>query len=200
MSLSILRRRPDAGSFDWAWGGLGVTMATASATFAAYMIATAPAEVTGFGSKDFGIFAQFDHRPRAVGAFAAAHPPPASGADAPPPALAAAAPADRPPPPSPAAQPAAPVATAAAEPAIDPSPTGSIPFSSQAVRVPPSAGLLPGYRVREVVGDHALIEHRSRLSLVRQGQILAGAGEVLAIERQGSSWVVRTAGGVIGGS
>ena len=50
------------------------------------------------------------------------------------------------------------------------------------------------------MGDHALIEHSSRLSVVRQGQVLAGAGEVLAIERQDGNWVVRTAGGLIGGS
>lgn len=196
MSFSTLRRRPDAGSFDWAWGGLGVTMAMGSATFAAYMIVTAPAEVTGFGSKDFGIFARFDHRPRAV-ALAAAHPPLA---------IAAGTPAtgavlrrgEAPPAPAPTVQPQ--VTAAIAGLGIDPAPTGSIPTISVAARARASTGVLSDFKLRDVVGDHALIEHRSRLSLVRPGSILADAGEVLAIERQGGGWVVRTAGGVIGGS
>lgn len=197
MSVSTMHRRPGAGSFDWAWGGLGVTMATASATFAAYMIATAPAEVTGFGSKDFGVFVRFDHRPRAGTAVAAAHAPPAFAAVAGP-TGAALQRSETPPPAIAALQ--RPVPVASAGPGIDPAPTGSIPTTSVTSRARASGGVLTDFTLREVVGDRALIEHRSRLSLVRPGSILADAGEVLAIERQGGGWVVRTAGGVIGGT
>ena len=150
---------------------------------------SAPAEVTGFGSKDFGIFAHFDRRPRAGTALAAAHPPPAAAARAAPATLAALKQA---PPPRPAAAVPAPVSVARAGPGIDPAPTGSIPSAGVTVRARALNGVLTDFTLREVVGDHALIEHRSRLSLVRAGSILADAGEVLAIERQGGGWVVRT--------
>ena len=184
MSLSPSHRR-FAVPTDWAWGGLGLSMATASASFAAYMIVTAPAEVTGFGSKDFGIFAHFDRRPATVLARSGATPPVGPEARTPP-LLKPSAP---------------PEAVAEAGPQIDRDPTGSIPSGEGASRIERSGRApLTEFKLRDVVGDRALIEHRSRLSLVRPGSILAGAGEVLAIERQDGSWVVRTAAGVIGGS
>lgn len=157
-------------SGDWAWGGAGLTLATASASFAGYMIATAPAEVTGFGSKDFGLFAAMQRNGRtAAPAATRAVPRPA------PSVVANAAP------------------TRPTGPEIDFAPTGSITAVSR------STGPLGDFHLRDVFGDHALIEHQSTLSLVKPGSTLAGAGEVLAIERQGRGWVVRTASGTIGG-
>lgn len=165
---------------DWAWGSLGLTMATASASFASYMIATAPAEVTGWGSKGFPIFVRMDKRNADPDA---SHLLPGEGvatvAALEPPALLQSGP------------------TIVASQAVDPTPTGSIPIERDITRTPRSTAPLVEFKVRNVVGDHALIEHRSRLSLVRPGSILAGAGEVLSIERQGEGWVVRTASGVI---
>jgi hypothetical protein len=170
-------RAAAARSPDWLWGGLGVTIAGASASFAAYMIVTAPGP--GPGSKDFGVFAHFDRRniqPTATAAVLPQSTPPLDVALAPPPAG-----------------------------GIDPEPTGSIkPDGAPDDRmstVPRTAATTPlrDFVVRDVFGNKALIEHRQKLSLVRPGSILDGAGKVLAIERRGDSWVVTTAAGVIGG-
>ncbi len=183
MTLSRSPRRWISVPSDWALGGLGISMATASASFAAYMIATAPAEVVGFGSKDFKIFTHWDRRPQAL---AAGHARPTSPAAAAAPTLAA-------------ASPPAPVPGLAAN-DIDLEPTGSIPVGKNQPRPTEAAGTLDDFHLREVFGDHALIEHSSRLTLVKPGSILAGAGEVLAIERHDRGWVVRTAAGTIGGN
>ncbi len=175
-------------STDWAWGGMGVTLATASASFAGYMIVTAPAEVTGFGSRDFNVFVQFDRRRPAL---AALHAPPLGGMPA-----AAPSSSDEPPPDTMRAA----LRTPPASPDIDLAPTGSIPREPSVGREPHAPGSLAEFRLRNVVGDHAIIEHHSSLTLVRPGSLLAGAGEVLSIERQGGGWIVRTTSGVIGGS
>ena len=49
-------------SGDWVLGGLGVGAATASASFAAYMLAFGPNELVPGGG--FTIFAAYDHRPQ----------------------------------------------------------------------------------------------------------------------------------------
>ncbi len=167
-------RSRDVLSPDWIWGSLGVTIAGASAGFAGYMIATAPSEVTGTGSKDFNIFVQWDRRSTSPGPNEAKP----SGRIAPAPAVAGTA--------------------------IDPEPTGSIPpvpartdgQTSAALR----AGDLHDFILRDVVGNKALIEHRKTLSLVKAGSLLDEAGRVLSIERRGDAWVVRTTSGIIGGS
>ena len=163
-------------SGDWIWGALGVCIAGTSASFAGYMIATAPSEVVASGSGDFNVFVHFDRR--------ATH------------AADAAVPA--------AARRAGTAQQDAQALGIDLEPTGSI-------AAPPAAGnltvvtresgqpVLRDFVLRDVVGNKALIEHGKKLSLVRQGSVLDDAGEVLAIERRGGSWVVKTASGVIGG-
>ena len=172
---------------DWALSGIGFGAATASAGFAAYMVALSPKEVP---SGDFRIFAQFDHRYRAG--------PGGPGAAAP-----ASGPATGDPAPVPAE-----TRTAETDP-VDLTPTGSIAAPgkvsqtggassrSGSGRYDPESVPLPGFTVRDVFDGRALVQTRSSLSVVKPGSVLDGAGQVLSIERRGDQWVVLTNKGFI---
>lgn len=174
---------------DWTLSGIGLSAATASAGFAAYMVVLSPKEVA---SGDFRIFAQFDHRYRPG--------PDGSGEAAPASGLATATPAATPPE----------TRTAQAD-AVDFTPTGSIPApgtvsqsgaaSSRSGhgRYSPEGMPLPNFQLRDVFDGHALVESRSALSVVKPGSVIDGAGQVLAIERRGDRWVVLTDKGLIVG-
>jgi hypothetical protein len=180
---------PDS-SADVIVGGLGVAAAAASASFAAYMVLFGPANPVPSGTPDFGIFAQFDHRPRAT---AAAEAPQQRS-----PGLERARTAMQetvPPQPDAARR-------------IDFTPTGTVrpAAAPTADGVSPAAtGLdadegvpLAGFVLRDVFDGNALIESRNTLSVVQPGSEIDGAGKVLAIERRGDAWVVTTARGFIG--
>lgn len=89
--------------------------------------------------------------------------------------------------------------TAAADP-VDFTPTGSLAGTGGAnARRGADGPPLPGFTLRDVFDGKALVESRSSLSVVKPGSVIAGAGEVLSIEKRGERWVVLTANGVIAG-
>ena len=176
---------------DWALSGIGLSAATASAGFAAYMVVLSPPVVA---SGDFRIFAQYDHRYRAG--------PGGSGGVAPASGPATGDPSSTPPPAEPQ--------TAKAG-SVDFTPTGSIATPGKVSqggapatqagrgRYDPESLPLPDFTVRDVFDGHALVESRSSLSVVKPGSVLDGAGQVLSIERRGDQWVVLTDKGLIAG-
>ena len=169
-------------SGDWVLGGLGVGAATASASFAAYMLAFGPSELVPGGG--FTIFASYDRRPQV------AQPSmgPTHGSSA-------------------VSQVAegSPVRADPGHPdAVDFTPTGSIAPAADDVVAPKSAPRsepdgksLPAFNLRDVFDGQALVESRSSISVVKPGSMLDGAGEVLSIEKRGEHWVVLTANGII---
>ena len=171
-------------SGDWILGGLGVGAATASASFAAYMLAFGPNELVPGG--DFTIFASYDRRPQV--AQAAAGPTHGSrAADV----VAEGLPVR------------AGSANADANP-VDFTPTGSIAPAAEGPAAPkgaprpgPDGRSLPAFNLRDVFDGQALVESRSSISVVKPGSMLDGAGEVLSIEKRGEHWVVLTANGII---
>ena len=169
-------------SGDWVLGGLGVGAATASASFAAYMLAFGPSELVPGG--DFTIFAAYDHRPQV--AQPTAGPTHGNRAAS---QVAEGSPAR---------------AEAAAPDAVDFTPTGSITPAVGGAVVPKAAQpsrqdgrSLPAFNLRDVFDGQALVESRSSISVVKPGSMLEGAGEVLSIEKRGEHWVVLTANGII---
>jgi hypothetical protein len=84
---------------------------------------------------------------------------------------------------------------------VDFTPTGSLPtVEPQAMHKEvrtPAVAVLTDFAVRDVFDGTAVVEAHGRLQMVTAGAMLEGAGEVLAIERRGGLWIVRTAGGVI---
>lgn len=165
---------------DWILGGVGVSCALASASFAAYMIVVGPGAHGPGGNPDFGIFARYDTRPREGVA-------PSTG-DAP----VAASPGEK-------------TRRPDGDPPIDFAPTGSITDErsslygqDQVPTAPDQSKWLRGYTVRDVFDGMALVEARSALQLVEPGTMLQGVGQVTAIERQSGTWVVVTTGGRIG--
>lgn len=81
-------------------------------------------------------------------------------------------------------------------PALDFTPTGTVPGAATPPQAPRAAPL-PDFAVRDVFDDTALVEAHGTLQMVQAGAVIAGAGEVLSIERRDSGWVVVTAGGLI---
>ncbi len=170
-------------SGDWLLGGLGVGAATASAGFAAYMLAFGPNELVPGG--EFTIFSSYDHRPQV--AQATAGPTHGSRAEDSRVAAGSSAEADK----------------ATPEP-VDFTPTGSIApaaagaaLSKPARRSGQDGTALPAFNLRDVFDGQALVESRSSISVVKPGSMLDGAGEVLSIEKRGEHWVVLTANGII---
>ena len=155
----------------------GCTVAAASIAFAGYMLAFGPKELRPRMRSEFGVFASFDHRP----GFTTTHGSRTVAAD------------DR----------AVPVQARAAQGAagVDFSPTGSVAApdarSASGPDARPVAEPLPGYILRDVFDGAAVIQSRDRLSVVRPGSYLAGAGAVRAIEQDGRDWVVLTDRGTI---
>lgn len=190
-SVSVLRAtqtRAARPSADWVWSGLGIGAATASASFAAYMLALAPGVVTPSGN--FHLFARYGH---------------GSGGPADRTTLADGRYGG----PSRAMESSARTEPAEAD-AVDTTPTGTVPTpfpTAQRDRATRESGLdrydskggpLPGFTLRTVFDGKALIESRSSLSVVKPGSVLDGAGRVLSIERRGGTWVVVTDKGLIG--
>ncbi len=170
-------------SGDWILGGIGVGVATASAGFAAYMLAFGPNELVPGG--EFTIFSSYDRRPQV--AQATAGPTHGSRAER---SQVAAGPAV-------GGEPASPDA-------VDFAPTGSIaPATGGAAAPKPAPGsgqdgrALSAFNLRDVFDGQALVESRSSISVVKPGSMLDGAGEVLSIEKRGEHWVVLTANGII---
>lgn len=170
-------------SGDWILGGLGVGAATASAGFAAYMLAFGPNELVPGG--EFTIFAAYDRRPQVAQATARpTHGSHAEGGQG---------------------TAGSPVGAETAPPdAVDFTPTGSIAPAAggpAAPRSAPPAGQdgrsLSAFNLRDVFDGQALVESRSSISVVKPGSMLDGAGEVLSIEKRGEHWVVLTANGII---
>jgi len=78
--------------------------------------------------------------------------------------------------------------------------TGSIPSPPPAPAAkapPPPPPVLPGWAVRDVYGDTALLEGRFGLLEVAPGDPLPGGGRVEAIRRDRGHWVVVTSRGLI---
>ena len=170
-------------SGDWILGGLGIGAATASAGFAAYMLAFGPNELVPGGG--FTIFSAYDHRPRVAQATAG----PTHGSRSEGSQVAAGTPVG--------AEPARPET-------VDFTPTGSIapvPGGAAAPKPTPRSGQdgrsLSAFNLRDVFDGQALVESRSSISVVKPGSMLDGAGEVLSIEKRGEHWVVLTANGII---
>ena len=172
---------------DWLWGGVGVSFAVASASFAAYSLIVGPPALSADPNGYFGVFAAFDHRPQ----FAARRAVEASLAPIRPPIVDETL-----------ARPSQPAA-------IDFAPTGSVevpatePGPATPAVVSPKArlekpGTLADFSLRDVFDGQALVESRSKLILVKRGSALEGAGEVRSIEQQNGAWVVVTTRGVIG--
>ncbi len=169
-------------SGDWVLGGLGVGAATASASFAVYMLAFGPRELVPGG--EFTIFSSYDRRPQVAQTTAG----PTHGSSA-------------------ASQMAegSPVRPAPGDPVtVDFTPTGSIAPAAVGAAAPkpashpgPDGKSLPAFNLRDVFDGQALVESRSSISVVKPGSMLDGAGEVLSIEKRGEHWVVLTANGVI---
>ncbi len=170
-------------SGDWILGGLGVGAATASAGFAAYMLAFGPNELVPGG--EFTIFSSYDRRPQVAQATAGpTHGSRAEGSQV------AAGPAV-------GGEPASPDA-------VDFTPTGSIAPAPGGAAAPNAAQRsgqdgrsLSAFNLRDVFDGQALVESRSSISVVKPGSMLDGAGEVLSIEKRGEHWVVLTANGII---
>ena len=168
------------GAGDWLLGGLGVGAATASAGFAAYMLAFGPNELVPGG--EFTIFSAYDRRPQVAQATAG----PTHGS------------------PVGSGQPTGGSPAGAGQAIRDPvdfTPTGSIASAGAPVQpkeAQHSNGMaLPAFNLRDVFDGQALVESRSSVSVVRPGSVLDGAGEVLSIEKRGEHWVVLTANGII---
>jgi hypothetical protein len=172
---------PDRTAGDLAIGFAGVSAATVSATFAAYMIAAAPRGPDPKASGEFGIFAAFDHRPR-YRRLAPQQDALASSPEASPPEST----------PQPFAGP------------VDYTPTGSIDPRSSASNAAAGLGrgeqaraILQDFSVRDVFDGKALVETRNQLRLVKPGSELEGAGTVLSIRKGEKGWAVETSGGTI---
>lgn len=172
---------------DWLWGGIGLSVALASASFAGYMLIVGPPALSADPNGYFTVFAAFDHRPQ----FAARRAAEAGSALPRPPIVDEAL--SRPP----------------AAGTVDFDPTGSVEAPStkpdrarSSVDLPKKPenrpGMLADFSLRDVFDGQALVESRSKLILVKRGSVLDGAGEVRSIERQNGAWVVVTTGGVIG--
>ena len=174
---------------DWAWHGLGVGVATASAGFAAYALVFSTGEVVPSGN--FNIFARYDRIYQGPAARRGGAPDTATAA---------------------APESASPDATRrdlAKSDAVDFTPTGSLagsPDQAPGDGRPETPGggrggaegrLLPNFKLRDVFDGKALVESRSSLSVVKPGSVLEGAGEVLSIEKRGEHWVVLTQNGLI---
>lgn len=173
---------------DWVWGSLGMGVAAASASFAAYMLIVGPGRFGLHGSPDFGVFA---------------HMGPRTGPVAPVQATASLGPSQAAAPRPPEAR-QAPTNTAGI---IDFSPTGSVETKRAGDKSAPLAGPtiasgknapLTAFILRDVFDGKALVESRKSLTLVEPGSMIDGAGQVLSIERRGDAWVVNTTQGVIG--
>ncbi len=177
-------------SVEWVWGGVGIGAASLSACFAAYMLAFGPSEPSISGAGDFGLFARMRPSERVADSRVL---PVLRGASR---SGLTDGPGDNP-------------ATLTASAAIDFSPTGSLDGKPEAAEIKSAAvggtillgteKLLPSFILRDVFDGRALVETPSKLTLVSKGSVIAGAGEVLAIERRGKQWAVVTSGGVIGG-
>jgi hypothetical protein len=175
-----------SGASDWLLGGAGVSAAALSASFACYMVAVGPApRLADPKDTDFRIFANFDRR--------AHRDPPAVPAVLQPLPSAVEVPKQ----------------AASTNPQIDYTPTGSIgPAPTRTGLTDAMAGSgtpagmsghrLPGLTVHDVFDGKAVVEVRNRLTIVEPGSVVEGAGEVLAIRREGTGWVVETANGEIG--
>jgi hypothetical protein len=182
--------RPARAGADWVWSGLGIGAATASAGFAAYMLALAPGVVTPSGN--FHLFARYGH-----GAGGAAGETDLAEGRA---GLSAHA-----------VEPSSARIEAAEADTIDPTPTGTLTAPSRGSlrdstdnqsgqgRYSPNSHPLPDFMLRNVFDGKALVESRSSLSVVKPGSVLNGAGRVLSIERRGGNWVVLTDRGLIAG-
>ena len=187
-ATAVLRGTLRRASAEWVWGALGMGAATASTTFAAYMLAFGPTQPSPRGTPDFGVFAHL--RPRTHAALAGEIPPAHRSA-----ILARGGGAEEPTPdPDPRA-------------GVDFDPTGSIsPVTARDERtmppifeaaVPQTSAPLSAFILRDVFDGKAVVEARGALSLVTPGSLLDGAGEVLSIEHRGRRWVVTTTRGTI---
>ena len=184
----VLREVLQRAATDWAWGGLGMGVAAASASFAAYMLIVGPGRFGLHGTPDFGVFA---------------HMGPRTGPVVPNLASASAEPSKAPTPRPPEAR-QGPTDTASI---IDFSPTGSVETKGAGDKSSPLTGSaatsgkdmpLRAFVLRDVFDGKALVETRTSLRLVEPGSMIEGAGQVLSIERRGDTWVVNTTQGVIG--
>lgn len=170
---------------DWAWHGLGIGVATASAGFATYALVFSTGEVVPSGN--FNVFARYDHIYQAPAARRGEPVDTATAAapEAVPPSRADVAKADT----------------------VDFTPTGSLAGGADGAqagaggegRAAPASRLLPNFKLRDVFDGKALVESRSSLSVVKPGSVLDGAGQVLSIEKRGEQWVVLTQNGLIAG-
>lgn len=188
MSASWIRlvAQGPSGLGDWLLGGAGVSAAALSASFACYMVAVGPAaRQPGPNGGDFRVFVNYDRRANRVA--------PGPSAVLQPVAAAAEVPKQ----------------AAASPPQIDYTPTGSIGPLPRQIEVGPAlpgsgspagttAHLLAGYAIHDVFDGKAVVEVRNKLTIVEPGSVVEGAGEVLAIRREGAGWVIQTANGVIG--
>ena len=157
----------------------GLSAATASAAFASYMLAFGPANLGPRSTGQFGVFAQFDRRPR----FAAVQDADRARSDG-------------------RAAPERAQRNETLEAAdLDYTPTGSVSASTTSPRAKvdavPLGPQLSDFTLRDVINGTAVVESRNRLSVVKPGSVLAGAGEVRAIQHDGTDWVVLTDRGAI---
>lgn len=153
--------------------------ATLSASFATYMVVVGPGHVGVQTAADFGVLAHLG--PRTMPADSRVTPLLQGSSEG----GRTLASADARP--APAAQGAG---------SVDFAPTGSVEHEAgQAAQG--DAPTLRDFILRDVFDGKALVETRSSLTLVSPGTVLDGAGEVLAIRKQGEGWVVATSKGVI---
>lgn len=148
---------------------MGGAIAAASGTFGLYMSLYGPGEPNVNGREYLTVFAQFA-RGTPDGRRPAAPPEPAR--------------------------------------AVDPTATGSIgqaepgkpePGKPEPGKPAAAAGprYLPGFSIRDVFKDTAVIEDRGQLRVVQRGTPIEGAGTVQAIEQRDGRWVIVTTTGLI---
>ncbi len=189
-AMRIAPSRPARAGADWVWSGLGLGAATASAGFAAYMLALAPGVVTPSGN--FHLFARYGHGSGGAAGQTAS----ADGRAGVSPHV---------------TEPSSARTETAEADTVDLTPTGTLAAPSRAAlrdgtasesgqgRYGPDSHPLPDFTLRNVFDGKALVESRSSLSVVKPGSVLNGAGRVLSIERRGGNWVVLTDRGLIAG-